>query len=181
MVSWVEKDKYDTIEENEHQYPIEFINKLSASGLPPHILHLKTHSIIMLLRNLDPQNGHCNGTRYIVEKLQQHIIDATIAIGPYKGRRIFIPRIPMVPSDNTFPFSMKRKQFPVKPAFAITANKAQGQTLQTVGIFLPEPFFSHGQLYVAMSRVGVKDKLKIYQPDNENTTVNVVYPEILTN
>ena len=99
----------------------------------------------MLLRNLYPLNGHCNGTRYIVEKLQQHIIDATIAVGPYKG--IFIPRLPTVTSDNAFAFNMKRKQFPVKPAFAITDNEAQGQTLKVVADDLPEPFFfGHGQL-----------------------------------
>ena len=93
----------------------------------------------MLLRNLYPLNGHCNGTRYIVEKLQQHIIDETIAVGPYKG--IFIPRLPMVTSDNSFTFNMKRKQFSVKPAFAITDNEAQGQTLTRVAVYLPEPFF----------------------------------------
>ena len=57
---------------------------------------------------------------------------------------------------------MKRKEFPVRPAFAITANKAQGHTLSHVGIYLKQDFFSHGQLYVAMSRVGSKDSLKIY-------------------
>ena len=50
-----------SVEENEHQYPIEFLNTLCPSGMPPHSLQLKKkHSIIMLLRNLDPENGHCN-------------------------------------------------------------------------------------------------------------------------
>ncbi|GFR79208.1 ATP-dependent DNA helicase pif1 [Elysia marginata] len=137
-------------------------------GLPPHRLLLRKHCIIMLIRNLDPQNGHCNGTRYIVEKLHSHIIDATVAVDPHKGKRIFIPRIPMVPSDNIYPFSMRRKQFPVKPAFAVTSNKAQGQTLKAVGVYLQEPFFSHGQLYVALSRVGNKDNIKIYAPKDRD-------------
>ena len=116
----------------------------------------------MLLRNLDQVNGHCNGTRNVIEHLHDHIIDAKIACGPHAGKRIFIPRIPMIPSDNIFPFHMKRKQFPVRPAFVITSNKAQGQTLSHVGIYLKQGFFPHGQLYVAMSRVGSKDSLKIY-------------------
>ena len=116
----------------------------------------------MLLRNLDPVNGHYNGTRYDIEHLHDHIIDATIACGPHAGKRIFIPRIPIIPSDNIFPFHMKRKQFPVRPAFAITSNKAQGQTLSHVGIYLKQGFFLHGQLYVAMRHVGSKDSIKIY-------------------
>ena len=50
----------DSVEENEHQYPIEFLNTLCPSGMPPHTLQLKKHSIIMLLRNLDPVNGQRN-------------------------------------------------------------------------------------------------------------------------
>ena len=75
----------DSVEENEHQYPIKFLNTLCPSRMPPHTLQLKKHSIIMLLRNLDPVNGHCNGTRYVIEHLHDHIIDATIASGPHAG------------------------------------------------------------------------------------------------
>ena len=91
---------------------------------------------------------------------------------------IFIPRIPIIPSDNIFLFHMKRKEFPVQPAFAITANKAQGHTLSHAGIYLKQDFFSHGQLYVAVSRVGSKDSLKIYS-GHEVYTSNVVYKGVL--
>ena len=63
-------------------------------------------------------------------------------------------------------------------AFAITSYKAQGQTLSHVGIYLKQGFFSHGQLYVAMSRVGSKDSLKIYS-DHGVYTTNVVYNKVL--
>jgi len=173
---------HDSVEENEHQYPIEFINSLSPSGMPPHTLRLKKHCVIMLLRNLDPANGHCNGTRYIVDQLHDHILDAVIACGPHTGKRLFIPRIPLCPSDNVFPFHMTRRQFPVRPSFAITANKSQGQTLKKIGIYLNQDFFSHGQLYVALSRVGSRDSVRLLTAGQvPGVTNNVVYREILRN
>ena len=140
----------------------------------------------MLLRNLDPARGHCNGTRYVITKMHDHVLEAVVATGVYAGTHIFIPRIPVSPSDLIFPFRMQRRQFPVRPCFAMTANKAQGQTLSRIGIYLPKDFFSHGQLYVAMSRVGNRDNVKILTrngsfPGYEATfTDNVVYREILS-
>jgi ATP-dependent exoDNAse (exonuclease V) alpha subunit len=41
------------------------------------------------------------------------------------------------------PFTFRRRQFPLRPAFAMTINNAQGQTLQIVGVYLPKPVFGH--------------------------------------
>jgi hypothetical protein len=61
---------------------------------------------------------------------EQHIIDVEIATGPDKGRRIFIPLLSSTPSDTErMPFTLRRRQFPLRPTFAMTINKAQGQTL----------------------------------------------------
>ena len=176
---------FDSVTEDEHQYPIEFLNHLMPSGIPPHRLVLKVGAPIMLMRNLDPNKGHCNGTKYIIAQLHDRIIDAVIATGSFAGNRILIHKIPMKPSETTFPFELTRKQFPIRPCFAITANKSQGQTLGKVGVYLDKPFFGHGQKYVSESRVGDKNNLKIliaegsYPGFDGVFTDNVVYPEIL--
>ncbi|GJS23421.1 ATP-dependent DNA helicase PIF1-like protein [Tanacetum coccineum] len=46
-------------------YHMEFLNSLNVSGLPPRVLRLKIGCPIILLRNLDPSVGLCNGTRLI--------------------------------------------------------------------------------------------------------------------
>ena len=137
--------------------------------------------------------GLCNGTRLVVRGFQRNAIDAEIVFGQHAGTRVFLPRIPLCPSDDEmFPFRFKRKQFPVRLSFAMTINKSQGQTIPNVGVYLPEPIFSHGQLYVALSRATAKANIKVLVvPANEDKkknnlkrsetyTKNIVYKEVLT-
>ena len=108
-------------------------------------------------------------------QLMPHVIDASILTGVGKKDRVFIPRIPIIPTK--LPFQFKRLQFPVRLCFAMTINKAQGQTLRIAGLNLTSPCFSHGQLYVGCSRVGSPDNLFILAPNGKTT--NIVYPEAL--
>ncbi|KKO73714.1 helicase-like protein, partial [Vairimorpha ceranae] len=61
-----------------------------------------------------------------------------ILTGHKKNSIVAIPRIDLSPSEATLPFRLKRRLFPIIPAFAMTIHKAQGQSYGCVGIYLPE-------------------------------------------
>ncbi|XP_019158196.1 PREDICTED: uncharacterized protein LOC109154911 [Ipomoea nil] len=163
----------------------EFLNSIRVSGLPNHTLTLKIGSPVMLMRNIDHLLGLCNGTRLIITKLADHVIEGEILTGPNKGTKVLIPRMSMAPSDPRLPFKFQRRQFPLMLSYAMTINKSQGQTLTHVGLVLKKPVFVHGQLYVAASRVNNPDGLKILiAKDSSSTTTsttNVVYHEVFNN
>ncbi|KAG6672053.1 hypothetical protein I3842_16G038000 [Carya illinoinensis] len=114
----------------------EFLNSLKFPGIPNHKLRLKIG-------------------------LSKWVVEAKIMTGTHVGEKVFIPRIILSSSNSKLPFILKRRQFSIYVCFAMTINKSQGQTLEHVGLFLEKPVFSHGQLYVAISRVKRREGLKI--------------------
>ncbi|CAN1242490.1 ATP-dependent DNA helicase pif1 [Linum perenne] len=130
------------------------------NGVPEHDLKLKPFCTVMLLRNLNPSVGLCNGTRILLTDLGNHLLRGIIVGGAMEG-----------------------SQFPIRLCYAMTINKSQGQTLDQVGLYLPKPVFTHGQLYVAVSRVRSAAGLHIVLGNEESArqdvTRNIVYDEIL--
>ncbi|XP_045830712.1 ATP-dependent DNA helicase PIF1-like [Trifolium pratense] len=157
----------------------EFLNSLRTSGLPNHHIKLKIGTPIMLMRNLDQAEGLCNGTRLIITKMADHVIEGKIMSGKHARNVTYIARMTTSPSQSPWPFKLSRTQFPIVVSYAMTINKSQGQSLDSVGLYLPKSVFSHGQLYIALSRVKSKKGLKILinngNSDEPNSTTNVVF------
>ena len=162
------------------RFNTEYLNTLQPNGFPQHKLDLKPGMPLMLLRNINPRQGLCNGTRLTFQQAVNNKLLECRIVG--SDRVVLIPRITFIPKPGEYPFEWQRRQFPVRPAYAITINKAQGQTLKKVGVWLRGQVFGHGQLYVACSRVSSPGQLKFAvmgEPGEKLGARNVVFHEVL--
>ena len=141
---------------------------------------MKSHAKLQLFLSGGPESSLRNGTRMIVKKMMDRVLECEVAIGSKKGLRIFLPRIPMHDKSNELPFTIVRRQFPVRLAFCLTINKGQGQSNERVGLYLPSTVFAHGQLYTGFSRGKREADVHVFIGDNKDGfTDNVVYPELI--
>ncbi|XP_074363887.1 uncharacterized protein LOC141704554 [Apium graveolens] len=157
-------------------FPPEYLNSINIPGLPLHELKLKVGVVVMLIRNLNQTLGLCNGTRMKVIKCLKNCVECEVISGQYKGTKHFIPRMELAPTETRLPFKLCRKQMPIHICYAMTINKAQGQSLEQVVLYLPNG---------AVSRVTSPQGLKLfidYEDGNSSyITPNVVYKEIFYN
>ena len=102
---------------------IEVFDELIRVGGPPHDLKIKKNFCVILLRKL----SSC-GKRYVSLETGTNVV--------------FIPRIVLTPSDIVYLCTMRRKPFPLIPAFRMTANTPQVQTLRKVGVYFRQQMFS---------------------------------------
>ncbi|KAG2193019.1 hypothetical protein INT47_012144 [Mucor saturninus] len=121
--------------------PPEFMNSLECGSLPPHQLKLNIGPPITMLRNLAPDQGVCNGTRLICKAFLLHTIQAEVATGPYEENIFCTLRISLYSTLEPVGVELKRCSFPIRPAFAMTINKSQCQTLDSVGLTFQHLYF----------------------------------------
>jgi len=162
----------------------ELLNEATSKEAPPHELTLCVGDICYLLRTLSRSDRLATNTRVRILALRQYCIQVQTCSDIPTSH--WIPRI-------RFTFSMRwgtsyqltRTQFPLRLAYAVTVNKSQGQEYEQVLFDVTAQPFSHGQCYVAMSRIRRFDTIKIYIGENSMSSTgdpiitNVVYPKLL--
>ncbi|XP_074327996.1 uncharacterized protein LOC141665908 [Apium graveolens] len=166
LFTYLSQDSIDDAGDDDNDFrsafPVEYLNSINMPYIPKHELKLKVGVVVMLMRNLNQIMGLCNGTRMIVKLCRKNGIECDILCGSHVGTKHIIPRIEMIPSDTNWPFEFKCVQFPIQICYSMTINKSQGQSLDTVRIYLPRATFSHGHIYVAISRVTRPEGLYIF-------------------
>ncbi|XP_044010214.1 uncharacterized protein LOC122853868 [Aphidius gifuensis] len=106
----------------------KYLNSLNPPKFPSYELKLRNNCSIMLLRNISKNEGD------------------------QEDNIVFLHRITLY-CENIYPFTFKRRQFPIKIPFVMIINKSQGQTFNRIRVDIRENVFNRGQLYVAFSRV----------------------------
>jgi ATP-dependent DNA helicase PIF1 len=111
----------DSILEDDHKeaVPVEYLNVMNPSGISDHQLSLKTGAPIMLLRNLQagPNVSLRNGTRMVVVQMMERALEVEVAVGINKGLRLFLPRVPQYDKSGDYPFTLVRRQFPIRYSY----------------------------------------------------------------
>ena len=125
---------------------------------------------LTILRNLVINSGLCNGTTFKVLSINHKVFRVEIKNGSHIGQNIgLITRIDLIPSEMSLPFRMKTRKLPVRLCFEMTIKKSHGQSINNLGVYIPQSVFLHGQLYVALSRAGLSNKTKVMLTDVKDT------------
>ena len=189
---------FDSIKEEERSAsstaPPEMTDYLSMAtepGIPPHELRLKENCLCSLMRNISIDSGLVKNARVIVRQLLDHLVEVETlptASNAYRSTKFLLPRILFEFQPKYCPWTIQRRQFPLRLAYATTFNSCQGLTLDRAVIDMRVPVFAHGQLYTALSRVRSRELLRcLFDPINpEGSTQddhfkvkNVVFDDLL--
>jgi len=151
--------------------PPEYVSSMTISGVPEFRLAMKLGARYMILKNYSP--GICNGVLCVLKSFSRYTVQVQLLTGPRKRSIVLLPRVTFSVSESNsgLPFDFVRTQFPITLAYCVTVHKAQGQTLQRIGLYFSGETFAHGQLYVALSRVGGWEHIVA----NKTEFVNIVF------
>ncbi|KAJ6041223.1 uncharacterized protein N7446_010881 [Penicillium canescens] len=163
----------------------DLLSVLNEPGIPPHELSLKIGAVASVMRNLSIEKNLVKNVRVQVVNLLPNVVQVRLlqrACTPgTESPTFYLPRITFEFRPHRANWTVQRRQFPLRLAYATTFNSCQGLTLDRVVLDLTLPVFAHGQLYTSLSRVPSAVDIRILRDPNdiEQDTINVVYHELL--
>ena len=163
-------EKRQATEGEKRRYFNQKRNK-ETSCLVPDKLFLFVGAEVMILKNIDASKNIVNGRRGVITEFTyvdntNSCSSVTIKLHPLPNKPVEPPYTVIRQKVDTVTFPDGKKismfQFPIRLAYAVTAHKAQGQTLDRVAVCLDEEAFTHGLFYVALSRVRRMKDLRLF-------------------
>lgn len=166
---------------------LEFLSLPKEPGIPAHNLVLKVGCLCAIMRNLSIEDGLVKNARVVVRELHERFVGVELLPNSSyiaRGKVYCLPRIIFEFQPKYCPWTVQRRQFPLRLAYSTTFNSCQGLTLNRAVIDLRTPVFTHGQLYTSISRVRHRDHIRCFFGGQESgnlgkKTTNIVYKELL--
>ena len=151
-------DAHDVYDPTSVVFAADNLQSITNANMPVHALTLRVGMPVMCMQNLDVANGICNGTTMIVERLGENVV--WCRVNTRFGQRLQ-PFAPTRFAYDSNGFKFTRIQLPLRVAFAVTVNRAQGGTYDYVAYHSLHQIWAHGTLFVAVTRVTSPDGLTI--------------------
>ena len=163
---------------------MDFLSLATEPGIPPHALRLKPGCICSIMRNLSVDDGLVKNARVIITRLNRFTVEVMTlpsTANDFTSQVFCLPRINFEFQLSYCPWTVQRRQFPLRLAYATTFNSCQGLTLDRTVLDLRTPVFAHGQLYTALSRVRSRYDIRCFSPDDQLpiSVKNIVYQNLL--
>jgi hypothetical protein len=160
----------------------DYLSLLRQPGMPNHELRLKPGALAVLMRNFSVKDGLVKNARVLVRTIRRNYVEVSLIQDDDSlttSENYLLPCINFEFRPPNTNFTVRRKQFPLRLAYATTFNSCQGMTLERVVVDLRTEVFAHGQLYTALSRIRSKEDAMILMQADTLTTKNVVYRSLL--
>jgi len=166
----------------EYTFKASVVGKISEKDvIAPETLKLKVGCKVLICAN-SLSGEYVNGDTGIIHQILPHCIQVTLDNGKLVEVDMF--------TWNSYGYSKQGRnvvkdvqgsftQYPLTLGWAISVHKAQGITLDRVSIHTGAGCFSHGQLYVAVSRVKDLSNLSFIRQEKVTNRDLIVREEVL--